>query len=49
MGVDRIKKNLKLDNNDVVEYCKNKISDKNLVLFETEQDAINAGYRKAKR
>lgn len=26
-----------------------KISDKNLVLFETEQDAINAGYRKAKR
>lgn len=26
-----------------------KISDENLVLFETEQDAINAGYRKAKR
>ncbi|MCH5348689.1 MAG: DUF3781 domain-containing protein [Oscillospiraceae bacterium] len=25
MGVDRIKKNLKLDTNDVVEYCKNKI------------------------
>lgn len=27
MGVDRIKKNLKLDTDDVVEYCKNKISD----------------------
>ena len=25
MGIDRIKKNLNLDNIDVVEYCKNKI------------------------
>lgn len=25
MGVDRIKKNLKLDTDDVVEYCKNKV------------------------
>lgn len=25
MGIDRIKRNLKLDNIDVVEYCKNKI------------------------
>ena len=23
MGIDRIKKNLKLDTNDVVQYCKN--------------------------
>lgn len=28
-GIDRIKKNLKLDNNAVVNYCKNKILDKN--------------------
>ncbi len=25
MGIDRIKKNLNLDNIDVVEYCKNKV------------------------
>ncbi len=25
MGIDRIKKNLKLNTNDVVEYCKNKV------------------------
>ncbi len=29
MGIERIKKNLKLDTLDVVEYCKNKILDKN--------------------
>ena len=29
MGIDRINKNLKLDTNDVVEFCKNKILDKN--------------------
>ena len=29
MGIDRIKKNLKLDTKDVVEFCKNKILDKN--------------------
>ena len=28
MGVDRIKKNLKLDTDDVVELCKNKVLDK---------------------
>ena len=33
MGVDRIKKNLKLDNNDVVEYCKNKVLDKNCNIY----------------
>ena len=29
MGIDRIKRNLKLDTNDVVEYCKQKVLDKN--------------------
>ena len=33
MGVDRIKKNLKLDTNDVVEYCKNKILDKDCNIY----------------
>ena len=32
MGIDRIKKNLKLDTNDVVEYCKNKILEK-IVIY----------------
>ena len=29
IGVDRIKKNLKLENINIVEYCKNKILEKN--------------------
>lgn len=29
MGIDRIKKNLKLNIDNVVQYCKNKILDKN--------------------
>ncbi len=29
MGIERIKKNLKLDTNDVVEFCKNRVLDKN--------------------
>lgn len=29
MGIDRIKRNLKIDTADVVEYCKNKVLDKN--------------------
>ena len=33
MGVDRIKKNLKLHTNDVVEFCKNKILDKNCNIY----------------
>ena len=33
MGIDRIKKNLKLDTNDVVEYCKNKILDKECNIY----------------
>lgn len=28
MGIDRIRKNLKLDIDDVVDYCKNKVLDK---------------------
>lgn len=33
MGIDRIKKNLKLDTNDVVEDCKNKVLDKNCNIY----------------
>ena len=33
MGIDRIKENLKVDINDVVEYCKNKILDKNCNIY----------------
>ena len=33
MGIDRIKKNLKIDINDVVEYCRNKILDKNCNIY----------------
>ena len=33
MGVQRIRKNLKLDNDDAVEYCKNKILDENCNIF----------------
>ena len=33
MGIDRIKKNLKLNPNDVVEFCKNKILDKNCNIY----------------
>lgn len=33
MGMNRIKKNLKLNTNDVVEFCKNKILDKNCNIY----------------
>ena len=33
MGVDRIKRNLKIDTVDVVEYCKNKMLDKNCNIY----------------
>lgn len=33
MGIDRIKRNLKIDTDDVVEYCKNKILDKNCNIY----------------
>ncbi len=33
MGIDRIKRNLKLDTIDVVTYCKNKVLDKNCNIY----------------
>ena len=33
LGIDRIKKNLKLDNKDVVEYCKKKVLDKKCNIY----------------
>lgn len=33
MGVDRIKKNLKLDKIDVVDYCKSKIINKDSIIY----------------
>ncbi|MCI9585777.1 MAG: DUF3781 domain-containing protein [Bacilli bacterium] len=33
MGIDRIKKNLKLETDDVVLYCKNKVLDKNCNIY----------------
>lgn len=33
LGIERIKKNLKLGTNDVVEYCKNKIQDKECHIY----------------
>ena len=33
MGIDRIKKNIELDNINVVEYCKKKILDKNCSII----------------
>lgn len=33
MGVGRIKRNLKLETNDVVKYCKNKILDKDCNIY----------------
>ena len=33
MGIDRIRKNLKLDTNNVVEYCKNKVLYENCNIY----------------
>lgn len=33
MGIDRILKNLKINTNNVVEYCKNKVLDKNCNIY----------------
>ena len=33
MGIDRIKRNLKLNTNDIVEYCKNKILNKDCNIY----------------
>lgn len=38
MGIDRIKKNLKFDTNDVVEFCKNKILDKNCDIYKQSKN-----------
>ena len=34
LGIERIKNNLKLNTNNVVEYCKNKIQEKNTTITE---------------
>lgn len=34
MGIDRIKRNLKTDTTDVIEYCKNKVLDKNCKIYQ---------------
>lgn len=33
MGRDRLKKNLKIDTDDVVEYCRRKVLDRNCIIF----------------
>ena len=33
MGLDRIKKNLKLDNHDIIEYIKNIIKNKDTIIY----------------
>jgi len=33
MGIDRIKKNLRLDIDDIIEYCKDKILSKNCNIY----------------
>ncbi|NJE45047.1 DUF3781 domain-containing protein [Massilimicrobiota sp. SW1139] len=33
LGIERIKRNLKLDTQDVVAYCRNKILDKNCHIY----------------
>ncbi len=38
MGVDRIKRNLHLDTEDIVAYCKNKILDKNCKITRKEKN-----------
>ena len=38
MGIDRIKKNLKLETNEVVEFCKNKILNKNCKIYKQGKD-----------
>lgn len=37
MGFDRIKKNLKLDTNNVVDFCKSKVLDKNVIFTSKER------------
>ena len=42
MEYDRIKNNLKLDNIDVVEYCKNKILDRDCCIYKNQAYVQNA-------
>lgn len=37
MGIDRIKKNLKLDTNNVVDFFKSKVLDKNVIFTSKER------------
>ena len=45
MGIDRIKKNLKLDTDDVVEYCKNKVLDKNCNIYRIDGNPKRKKYK----
>ena len=38
MGIDRIKRNLKLDTNDVVNYCKNKVLNKDCNIYKQRKN-----------
>ena len=38
MGIDRIKRNLKLDTSDVVNYCKNKVLDKDYNIYKQDKN-----------
>ena len=38
MGIDRIKRNLKLDTNDVVNYYKNKVLDKDCNIYKQSKN-----------
>lgn len=38
MGIERIKKNLKLDTIDVVDYCKSKIINKDSIIYKQEKN-----------
>lgn len=40
MGADRIMKNIKLDNDDVVKYCKNKVLDKNCNIYKKGKNYV---------
>lgn len=44
MGIDRIKKNLKIDTNDVVEHCKNKVLDKNCNIYKQGKKKKNISF-----
>lgn len=40
MGIERIKRNLKIDVVDVVEYCKNKVLDRKCNIYKQEKTGI---------